>query len=295
MLAFLSTERFLRRRKRSASTPSSGGLSGGNGVVCWMRVACVYAACVYAACVYPPCGLPHRHHRSLHVASEHNDTGCCVSTRSPSRNPTRLLWSTGTASLSEAATRRGTGSGTASSPVSVGVGEGIGDVDAGIADTHADAMRDAGRHPIGSVRAGVREVQAVGGKRSHMRGRGRAAWADNTTNLGDEAPIGATTAGVGLPVAAVCRCAGYLFTCAVLVNESVICWGSNVYGQLGQGDTVSRGGSAGSMEALTAVEGGVGNARAAAGTCGRYHVCVLTVARGVRCLGYNADGQVRGR
>ena len=76
---------------------------------------------------------------------------------------------------------------------------------------------------------------------------------DNTSALGDDEVIGVTTASVTLPMGARCVCAGFEFTCVVLANASVMCWGYNGYGQLGQGDTMNRGNVVGSMGSLGVV------------------------------------------
>jgi alpha-tubulin suppressor-like RCC1 family protein len=81
-------------------------------------------------------------------------------------------------------------------------------------------------------------------------------------------------------------------TCALLDNGGVKCWGSTVYGQLGQGDTEWRGGGPGDMgDALAAVDiGGVATAIAV----GSGHVCALLddVAGGLRCWGAGGDGRL---
>jgi alpha-tubulin suppressor-like RCC1 family protein len=113
-----------------------------------------------------------------------------------------------------------------------------------------------------------------------------------------------STASVALPAGAKCICAGgaddgtasYGYTCALLVNGSVMCWGANSVGQLGQGDTTQRGDSTAAghtMASLAVIDVGGGSPLAAAVTCGSFHVCVLTTTAGVRCWGYNGYGQVR--
>ncbi len=113
------------------------------------------------------------------------------------------------------------------------------------------------------------------------------------------------TAAVTLPMGAKCICAGgdagipsaYGHTCAVLGNGSVMCWGANGYGQLGQDDTTQRGDSTAAghtMASLAVVNLGVGGAVASAVSCGGEHVCVVTGTAGVRCWGSNGNGQVRG-
>ena len=55
--------------------------------------------------------------------------------------------------------------------------------------------------------------------------------------------------------AAVRVAAGAYHTCAILVNGSVKCWGYNAFGELGLGDTTTRGTDAAQMgDALPAVD-----------------------------------------
>ena len=91
-------------------------------------------------------------------------------------------------------------------------------------------------------------------------------------------------------------------SCALLENGRVKCWGRNEDGQLGLGDTNSRGLDPKELGAnLEAVDLGtnqVGNSRAArqVGT-GLFHSCavldaVLNTGAAVKCWGYNAFGQL---
>ncbi|MDC0710305.1 Ig-like domain-containing protein [Stigmatella sp. ncwal1] len=82
------------------------------------------------------------------------------------------------------------------------------------------------------------------------------------------------------------------FTCALLERGAVKCWGLNVYGQLGRGDTVNRGGRSGEMgDALPQVDLGTGRtARALA--AGVYSACAILENGTVKCWGYNSYGQL---
>jgi hypothetical protein len=72
---------------------------------------------------------------------------------------------------------------------------------------------------------------------------------------------------------------GQNFTCALVGNGFVYCWGNNDYGQLGS--AVASTGLA--QMAMTG---------AAAITAGLYHACALTSGGRVWCWGMNTDGQV---
>ncbi len=76
--------------------------------------------------------------------------------------------------------------------------------------------------------------------------------------------------------------AGRDFTCAVMSNSGVKCWGNNEHGQLGNGLRVNTN----HPVAVT------GLADVTAITAGWGHVCALTRGGGVKCWGYNANGEL---
>ena len=81
------------------------------------------------------------------------------------------------------------------------------------------------------------------------------------------------------------------YTCALLDDGSIKCWGYNPYGNLGYGDTTNRGTAAGHMAALNAVDLGTGVT--AKYVCGsNYTTCAITNNDKVKCWGYNAYGQL---
>ncbi len=83
-------------------------------------------------------------------------------------------------------------------------------------------------------------------------------------------------------------------TCAVLETNSVKCWGSNFYGQLGIGDADSRGDGAGEMgAALPAVNLGA-NRVAKTVAAGGGFTCAILDNGTVKCWGKNGDNDERG-
>eukprot|EP00798_Chlamydomonas_sp_ICE-L_P028118 gene28118-31232_t len=81
-------------------------------------------------------------------------------------------------------------------------------------------------------------------------------------------------------------------TCAILDNGALKCWGANSNGQLGLGDTESRGGDVNEMgDNLTAVDLGTGRT-ATAITVGSSHTCALLDNGSVKCWGRNEDGEL---
>jgi alpha-tubulin suppressor-like RCC1 family protein len=86
-----------------------------------------------------------------------------------------------------------------------------------------------------------------------------------------------------LPVGVASVSGGGQHTCALLNSGGVKCWGSNEFGQLGNGTT------AGSMEPVDVT--GLAT-EAAALSAGCNHTCILTAGRGVQCWGSNEFGQL---
>jgi alpha-tubulin suppressor-like RCC1 family protein len=87
---------------------------------------------------------------------------------------------------------------------------------------------------------------------------------------------------LGLSTGTVAVAAGFSSSCAVTSAGTVLCWGSNLHGQLGNsfsGDTL----------APTEVKG---ISSAVSVTIGLNHACALTAKGGVKCWGWNFYGQL---
>jgi alpha-tubulin suppressor-like RCC1 family protein len=90
---------------------------------------------------------------------------------------------------------------------------------------------------------------------------------------------------VGLTSGVAAIDAGSRHTCALLAATGGLkCWGSNSYGQLGDGTTTTRYGATNVLGLTSGV---------AAVATGAFHTCVLlTATGGVQCWGYNSNGQL---
>ena len=111
---------------------------------------------------------------------------------------------------------------------------------------------------------------------------------DQPGEMGDALP----TIDLGVGRTAIQVSAGSKFTCAVLDDASVKCWGQNNVGQLGYGDKLNRGDGSGEMgDALPTVDLGAGR-KAVQISAGLEHTCVLLDDASIKCWGENQDGQL---
>lgn len=85
-------------------------------------------------------------------------------------------------------------------------------------------------------------------------------------------------------------CTGIGFTCAILEDSRLKCWGSGLYGTLGSGSSENTGFRPSDMgEDLKAVDLGAGMSVSKI-SCGWYHACALLGDGGVKCWGRGLDG-----
>jgi alpha-tubulin suppressor-like RCC1 family protein len=100
---------------------------------------------------------------------------------------------------------------------------------------------------------------------------------------GSDASLLAPSAPIPLPKAATAVVAGADFSCALLADGQVICWGGGARGQLGGGDGVSR-----PVPGAAVALGG----KAVALAAGDHHACALRDDRQIACWGANDRGQL---
>ncbi|AUN99778.1 hypothetical protein C0V70_17020 [Bacteriovorax stolpii] len=83
-----------------------------------------------------------------------------------------------------------------------------------------------------------------------------------------------------------------LGACVVLDNNSVKCWGSNNFGQLGLGDKIDRGGHSGDMgDNLPTVDLGTG--RYAVSLSAKHaNFCAILDDKSLKCWGHNGNGHL---
>lgn len=117
----------------------------------------------------------------------------------------------------------------------------------------------------------------------------------NTTNRGDDpGEMGASlpTVNLGTGRTAKSIAGGGLHTCAILDNGSVKCWGASANGELGLGDTATRGNEPGEMgDSLPTLNLGTGRT-AVAIDANLYHTCAILDNGAVKCWGRNTRGQL---
>src|SRR5690606_1584679 len=100
---------------------------------------------------------------------------------------------------------------------------------------------------------------------------------------GDDYWTSAPVEVVGLPAGVVAIAAGARNTCALTGTGAVLCWGDIDVGQLGDGSTLSHA----MPELVSGLDQGV-----VAIAAGREHTCAAMAAGGVKCWGYNSEGQI---
>lgn len=159
----------------------------------------------------------------------------------------------------------------------VNLGTGRTAVALGAGDIHTCAILDNGR------------VKCWGEAQNGQLGYGDTNdRGDEAGEMGDALPY----VDLGTGRTAVAISAGDTHTCALLDNGAVKCWGSNGFGQLGQGDIVQRGDGPGEMgNALAAVNLGSGRTAVAISTSVNHNCAVLDNGT-LKCWGRNASGQL---
>ena len=117
-------------------------------------------------------------------------------------------------------------------------------------------------------------------------GGGVQCWGSNDSGqLGDNSTTDRRTpvAVDGLSSGVVAIAAGNNHTCALTDSGKVQCWGNNNYGQLGDNSTTDRW----SPVVVSGLTNGVTSISA-----GSSHTCALTSGGGVKCWGWNSEGQL---
>ena len=111
---------------------------------------------------------------------------------------------------------------------------------------------------------------------------------DGPGEMGDNLP----TVDLGTGRTATAITAGGNFTCALLDNGSLKCWGGNSIGQLGLGDVDARGDGPGEMgDNLPTIDLGTDRTATAIST-GSNHTCAILTNNDVVCWGQNTYSQL---
>ena len=111
---------------------------------------------------------------------------------------------------------------------------------------------------------------------------------DDTGEMGDNLPY--VDLGRGRTVKALSS--GSYYTCAILDNDKIKCWGHNSSGELGLGDTDRRGDDRGEMgDNLPYVDLGRGRT-AKVVSSGGIHACAILDNDKIKCWGWNGVGEL---
>lgn len=129
------------------------------------------------------------------------------------------------------------------------------------------------------------EVKCWGGNSNGQLGY------DDTLSRGGTVGSMAALSAVDLGRPAVAIAVGDSFSCAILDNATLKCWGANSRGQLGQDSSGDIGKTAGSMAVLSAVNLGVGRTVKSI-ALGKEHTCALLDNDKVKCWGFSNSGQL---
>lgn len=161
------------------------------------------------------------------------------------------------------------------------------------------AVVDLGGRKASSIAAGESHTCAIlddgsvacwGENMSGQLGRGDAvaSWGGAPEQMG----AGIVKVDLGLGVVAKALSLGTNHSCALLSDDTVKCWGDNSHGQLGTGDTASRGKSKFELgDALPRVALGTGR-HVKALASGGLHTCAILDNDALKCWGDNRHGQL---
>lgn len=116
------------------------------------------------------------------------------------------------------------------------------------------------------------DIYCWGSNQNGQLGFGSCCWSPSS-------PVMVT--GLTSPVAIV-SC-GFYFACALLTTGSVVCWGRNDVGQLGDGTWNDQS----SPVQVRGLSSGVASI-----SCGPFHTCVVTTTGAALCWGSNSEGQL---